>query len=113
MGNGIQNQFNNADNFIRQQYSAGIGQIDSARNAFGNGINNVTAQGQMIQNQITSIPGQISNGMANTVNPRLASLGNDLAPKAMEYIQDMGVNGMNTGANFVNQPINSMNKFAM
>jgi hypothetical protein len=83
LGNTIQNQFNTADNFMRQQYASGMGQIDSARNAFGNGINNVAAQGQIIQNQITAIPGQINTGMVNTVNPRLASLGNDLAPKAM------------------------------
>jgi hypothetical protein len=47
--------------------------------------------------------------LSNAVNPRLANLGNDLAPKAMEYIQDLKTNNMNA-SNYPNPPMNQINQ---
>ena len=70
------------------------------------------AQGAAIQNKMVSMPGQIATGPTNMMNPRLANLGNDLAPRAMEYINDLGGNGMRMGGNVQAQSMNTMNQFS-
>ena len=105
-GNNLQNQFNAAEQYARQQYMGGVEKIDYARNTFNGGVDNITAQGKFVQNQMTSMPGQFTSGVSNSINPRLASLGNDLAPRAMEYINDLGPARVGTGAGFGNQPMN-------
>lgn len=91
---------------------AGMGHMDTMMNTYNTGANTLAAQGGTIQNKMVSMPGQIATGATNVMNPRLANLGNDLAPRAMEYINDLGGNGMRMGGNIQAQSMNTMNQIS-
>lgn len=105
----MQNQFRDAEEYARQQYMIGTGHVDNMKNTINTGVNNMASQGMAMQNQMTSMPGQMISGATNVMNPRLANLGNDLAPRAMEYINDLGTNH---GTNYNPQIMNTMNQIS-
>lgn len=85
--NSLENQFNAAEEYARQEYMRTVGQLKTPRNP--NGLKG-EAQGQ--SHNMAMISQGIASSLINGPNGRFTQLDNHNIPRAMEYINDTGSN---------------------